>query len=110
MDDTTDMLEAIANLEAFYAHESCGQCTPCREGSLWLNKMTTRMTAGRGRKEDVDMLKNIADQIEGRTICAHGEAVAWPAQSHYNKFKDEYLDKIAHQGDGRYNPNGYPLI
>jgi NADH-quinone oxidoreductase subunit F len=112
MDDTTDMMEAIANLMAFYGHESCGQCTPCREGSLWLNKMTTRMCSGRARTEDVDLMKNIADQIEGRTICAHGEAVAWPTQSHYNKFKDEYLDKIAHQGDGRgrYNPNGYPLI
>ncbi|MDP0496504.1 MAG: NADH-quinone oxidoreductase subunit NuoF [Verrucomicrobiota bacterium JB024] len=112
MDDSTDMMEAIANLMAFYGHESCGQCTPCREGSLWLNKMTTRMCSGRARTEDVDLMKNIADQIEGRTICAHGEAVAWPTQSHYNKFKDEYLDKIARQGDGRgrYNPNGYPLI
>ncbi len=111
MDDSVDMLEALANLNAFYAHESCGQCTPCREGSLWLNKMTTRMCSGDGREEDVPLLKDIADQVVGRTICAHGEAVGWPVQSAVAKFADEYLDKISKQGgDTRYNSAGFPLI
>ena len=111
MDDSTDMLEALANLNAFYAHESCGQCTPCREGSLWLNRITTRMCDGKGREEDVPMLKDIADQVEGRTICAHGEAVAWPVQSGTIKFQDEYLEKVNKQSNGeRFNPIGYPLI
>lgn len=111
MDDSTDMLEAMANINAFYAHESCGQCTPCREGSLWMNKLTTRMTSGGGREEDVPLLLDIADQIAGRTICAHGEAAAWPVQSAVPKFQDEYLDKIKKQSNGeRYNSAGYPLI
>ncbi|WOO39480.1 NADH-quinone oxidoreductase subunit NuoF [Rubellicoccus peritrichatus] len=111
MDDSTDMLEALANLNAFYGHESCGQCTPCREGSLWLQKMTGRMCSGSAREEDVPLLKDIADQVAGRTICAHGEAVAWPVQSAVPKFKDEYLEKIKNQASGqRFNPAGYPLI
>ncbi len=111
MDDSTDMLEALANLNAFYGHESCGQCTPCREGSLWLEKLSGRMTSGKARPEDVPLLKDIADQVAGRTICAHGEAVAWPVQSAVPKFQDEYLDKISKQASGqRYNPAGYPLI
>jgi len=111
MDDSTDMLEALANLNAFYGHESCGQCTPCREGSLWLQKMTTRMCNGNAREEDVPLLKDIADQIAGRTICAHGEAVAWPVQSAVPKFGEEYLRKIGQQNSGqRFNPTGYRLI
>ena len=93
MDDTTDMVEAMANLNAFYAHESCGQCTPCREGSLWLQKISGRLCAGAGQPEDVDLMKSIADQVEGRTICAHGEAVAWPTQSFVTKFRSEFLEK-----------------
>jgi len=101
MDDTTDMVEALANLNAFYAHESCGQCTPCREGSLWLNKITTRVCAGNGRLEDADLVKNIADQVAGRTICAHGEAIAWPCQSNVPKFKDEWEAKVRAQMQAR---------
>ena len=93
MDDGTDMVEALANLNAFYAHESCGQCTPCREGSLWMKKVTTRMMAGEARKEDANLLVNIADQIAGRTICAFGEAAAWPTQSFVEKFRDEFIAK-----------------
>ena len=97
MDDSTDMVEALGNLCAFYAHESCGQCTPCREGSFWLKKVLQRICQGQGRKEDVDLLKNIADQICGRTICAFGEAVAWPVQSSITKFRKEYSEKIKFQ-------------
>ena len=93
MDDRTDMVEALANLNAFYAHESCGQCTPCREGCLWMQKVTTRMTHGQARKEDTDLLVSIADQIAGRTICAFGEAAAWPTQSFVAKFKEEFESK-----------------
>lgn len=93
MDDSTDMVEAMANINAFYAHESCGQCTPCREGSLWLSKITKRMMDGEAYEQDADLLKSIADQIEGRTICAFGEATAWPVQSFISKFKDEFIAK-----------------
>ena len=90
MDDTTDIVAALANLADFYAHESCGQCTPCREGSLWLAKALHRMAHGRGRKQDADYVLNIARNIQGRTICAFGEACAWPVLSFVNKFRDEF--------------------
>ncbi len=82
LDDSTDIVEALANISEFYAHESCGQCTPCREGSLWMAKALRRMTHGEGRKQDADYLVRIADNIPGgRTICAFGEACSWPVQS-----------------------------
>jgi NADH-quinone oxidoreductase subunit F len=90
MDDTTDIVQALANLADFYAHESCGQCTPCREGSLWLAKALHRMSSGHGRKRDADYLLNTAQNIQGRTICAFGEACAWPVLSFVNKFRDEF--------------------
>lgn len=101
MDDSTDIVAALANINAFYAHESCGQCTPCREGSLWLKKVTTRMINGEAREEDADLLKSIADQIEGRTICAHGEATAWPVQSFVLKFRDEFVEYARKQAKER---------
>jgi NADH-quinone oxidoreductase subunit F len=94
MDDTVDIVEALANLSEFYAHESCGQCTPCREGSLWMNKALQRMAHGAGRAADADYLVKIADNIPGgRTICAFGEACSWPVQSFVAKFKDEFVAK-----------------
>jgi NADH-quinone oxidoreductase subunit F len=90
MDDSTDMVQALANINAFYAHESCGQCTPCREGSLWMKKITARMVHDTARTEDGALLKSVADQIAGRTICAFGEACAWPTQSFIAKFGDEF--------------------
>lgn len=101
MDDSTDMVEALGNINAFYAHESCGQCTPCREGSLWMKKITTRMLAGQARREDADLLKSVADQIAGRTICAFGEACAWPTQSFVTKFKEEFVAKAEEQSGDR---------
>src|SRR6059036_1824600 len=95
MDDSTDIVEALANIAEFYAHESCGQCTPCREGSLWMAKALHRLTHGQGRKEDADYLLHIAQNIQGRTICAFGEACAWPVLSFVNKFKDEFEAKGA---------------
>jgi NADH-quinone oxidoreductase subunit F len=90
MDDSVNMVEALANINAFYSHESCGQCTPCREGSLWMKKITTRMVHGEAREQDATLLKNVADQIPGRTICAFGEACSWPTQSFLAKFGDEF--------------------
>jgi NADH-quinone oxidoreductase subunit F len=90
MDDSVNMVEALANINAFYAHESCGQCTPCREGSLWMKRITGRMVHGEARVEDGALLKSVADQIAGRTICAFGEACAWPTQSFIAKFGDEF--------------------
>jgi NADH-quinone oxidoreductase subunit F len=96
MDDSTDIVEALANISDFYAHESCGQCTPCREGSLWMSKALHRLTHGEGRKSDADYLLRIADNIPGgRTICAFGEACSWPVQSFVAKFKDEFIAKGA---------------
>ncbi len=92
MDDSTDIVEALANIAEFYAHESCGQCTPCREGSLWMSKALHRLTHGQGRRQDADYLMQIADNIPGgRTICAFGEACSWPVQSFVGKFKDEFV-------------------
>jgi NADH-quinone oxidoreductase subunit F len=94
MDDSTDIVEALANIAEFYAHESCGQCTPCREGSLWMSKALHRLTHGEGRAGDADYLIKIADNIPGgRTICAFGEACSWPVQSFVAKFKDEFVAK-----------------
>lgn len=90
LDDSRDMVWTLNNINEFYAHESCGQCTPCREGSLWMKKITDRMLLGGGVVQDPDTLKAVADNIAGRTICAFGEACAWPTQSFVEKFKDEF--------------------
>ncbi len=87
MDDSRDMVWALNNINEFYAHESCGQCTPCREGSLWMKKMTEPDAARRRGQTDPDVLKSVADNIAGRTICAFGEACAWPTQSFVAKFR-----------------------
>ena len=90
MDDSRSMVECLANLSAFYAHESCGQCTPCREGSLWLAKGLHRLEQGEGRKQDAEYLTHIAQNIQGRTICAFGEAASWPVLSFTKKFREEF--------------------
>jgi len=90
LDDSRDMVWVLNNINEFYAHESCGQCTPCREGSLWMKKITERMLDGGGVTEDPHTLKTIGDNIAGRTICAFGEACAWPTQSFVEKFPDEF--------------------
>jgi len=95
MDDTTDMVAALANLAAFYAHESCGQCTPCREGSLWMSKILNRMARGGGGPDDAASLLRIAQNIQGRTICAFGEACAWPVLSFAGKFREEFEARCA---------------
>jgi NADH-quinone oxidoreductase subunit F len=90
LDDSRDVVSVLNNINEFYAHESCGQCTPCREGSLWMKKITDRMLRGGGVTEDPNTLKSIGDNIAGRTICAFGEACAWPTQSFVQKFPEEF--------------------
>ena len=90
LDNTRSMVDTLDNVSEFYAHESCGQCTPCREGSLWMSKALHRLTHGEGRKQDADYLLHIAQNIQGRTICAFGEACSWPVLSFVKKFKDEF--------------------
>ena len=90
MDKSTDIVRAISRLSYFYKHESCGQCTPCREGSLWMAKALKRMRSGQARRGDADYLRHIAQYIQGRTICAFGEACAWPVLSFVDKFRDDF--------------------
>src|SRR2546421_6446200 len=90
LDDSRDMVWVLNNINEFYAHESCGQCTPCREGSLWMKKITDRMLLGGGVMQDPATLKSIGDNIAGRTICAFGEACAWPTQSFVEKFPEDF--------------------
>jgi NADH-quinone oxidoreductase subunit F len=90
LDDSRDMVWALNNINEFYAHESCGQCTPCREGALWMKKITDRMLLGGGVMQDPTTLKTVADNIAGRTICAFGEACAWPTQSFVEKFSEDF--------------------
>jgi NADH-quinone oxidoreductase subunit F len=101
MDDSSSMVDVLANINEFYAHESCGQCTPCREGSLWMKRITNRMVHGVARAEDGQLLKSVADQIAGRTICAFGEACAWPTQSFVAKFGDDFKSYQASKEAGR---------
>jgi len=109
LDDSADIIEALSNIAEFYAHESCGQCTPCREGSLWMAKALHRLTHGEGRKGDADYLARIADNIPGgRTICAFGEACAWPVQSFVGKFREEFVTRGAADEEGRARPGAGP--
>ncbi len=91
IDDSRSISWVLNNINAFYAHESCGQCTPCREGSLWMKKITDRIVAGTASPNDVETLESVAYQIDGRTICAFGEAAAWPTESFIAKFRDELM-------------------
>ena len=90
MDETTCMVDALYRLSEFYMDESCGQCTPCREGTGWLVRLLHKIKSGHGEEGDVDRLVNVANGIEGRTICALGEAAAWPVQSFVRNFRDEF--------------------
>ncbi len=94
MDKSTDMIKAIARLAYFYKHESCGQCTPCREGTGWMWRVLTRMVEGRAEKREIDMLLDVSKQIEGHTICALGDAAAWPVQGLITHFRHEIEARI----------------
>ena len=94
MDKSTDIVGCIARLSRFYMHESCGQCTPCREGTGWLWRMMLRMVDGRASLEEITMLEDVTREIEGHTICAHGDAAAWPIQGLIRHFRPELERRI----------------
>ncbi|KAG5675534.1 hypothetical protein PVAND_005430 [Polypedilum vanderplanki] len=94
MDKSTDVIKAIARLIAFYKHESCGQCTPCREGVSWMNKVMTRFVTGNARPEEIDMLWEVSKQIEGHSICALGDGAAWPVQGLIRHFRPEIENRM----------------
>ena len=94
MDKSTDIVRAIARLARFYKHESCGQCTPCREGTGWMWRVLTRMAEGRAEKREIDMLLEVSKQVEGHTICALGDAAAWPVQGLITHFRHEIEARI----------------
>ncbi len=96
MDETTDMVLACQRISRFYYKESCGQCTPCREGTGWMYRVLTRIVEGRGRPEDIELLKAAAGQIEGHTICAFGEAAAWPVQGFLRHYWHEFEYYVEH--------------
>ncbi len=97
MDDTTCMVKALTRISRFYYAESCGQCTPCREGCGWMHRVIKRIEEGNGTMEDLDLLESAAGQIEGHTICAFGDAAAWPVQSFLKHFRDEFEYHIKHR-------------
>ena len=97
MNDTRCMVRSLRRLSYFYYEESCGQCTPCREGTGWLWRMVDRIERGEGRMEDLDVLNNVADNIAGRTICALGDAAALPVKSFLKHFRDEFAYHIEHK-------------
>jgi NADH-quinone oxidoreductase subunit F len=98
MDETTCMVSVLRRIARFYYAESCGQCTPCREGTGWLYRVLTRITEGRGAEADLDMLVDVANKIEGHTICALGDAAAWPVQSFLKHFRHEFEYMVEHAG------------
>ena len=98
MDQSTDIIRAIARLSYFYKHESCGQCTPCREGTGWMYRVLDRMARGQAHKREIDMLLDVTHQIEGHTICALGDAAAWPVQgliAHFRHVIEERIDQYS---------------
>ncbi len=97
MDDTTCMVRALERLSYFYFEESCGQCTPCREGTGWLYRIVHRIETGQGRPEDLDLLLDLCENIAGRTICALGDAAAWPVQGFLKHFRSEFEYHIEHK-------------
>jgi len=94
MDEDTDIPDVLERISRFYHHESCGQCTPCREGTGWMEKIIKRINRGDGKMEDLDVLLDVANNIEGNTICALGDAAAWPVQSAIKRFREEFEAKI----------------
>lgn len=96
MDDTTDMVKVLQRISRFYFSESCGQCTPCREGTGWLYRMISRIVAGDGKPEDIERLDDVASKIEGRTICALGDAAAMPVHSFIKHYREEFTYYIEH--------------
>ena len=101
MDQSTDVIKAIWRLSAFFKHESCGQCTPCREGTGWMMRVMHRLVTGEAEVEEIDMLLDVTKQVEGHTICALGDAAAWPIQGLIRNFRGEIEDRLKAKKTGR---------
>lgn len=99
MDDSRKMSWVLNNINHFYAHESCGQCTPCREGSMWMRKISDRIVEGKATPEDIKTLEEVAYQIDGRTVCAFGEASSWPVEAMIDKFRDELTSETSEDNE-----------
>ena len=99
MDKSVDMIAAIRRLSHFYKHESCGQCTPCREGTGWMESILERMEVGEANVREIPMLEEISRSIEGHTICALGDAAAWPVQGLIRRFKHVVEDRLTNPDD-----------
>ena len=109
MDKSTDLIRAVARLAYFYKHESCGQCTPCREGTGWMWRVLERMVKGESETSEIDTLLDVASQVEGHTICALGDAAAWPIQGLIRHFRQEIEDRITNYRQGRPHVQGVTL-
>jgi len=94
MDEDTDVIKVLSRIAHFYHHESCGQCTPCREGTGWMEKILHNFESSEATLEDIDLLLDVANNIEGNTICALGDAAAWPVQSVIKKFRGEFERRV----------------
>jgi NADH-quinone oxidoreductase subunit F len=97
MDETRCMVKSLLRLSYFYTHESCGQCTPCREGTGWLWRLVNRIEHGQGRQDDLALLDSVAESIMGRTICALGDAAAMPVRGMLKHFRDEFVHHVEHK-------------
>jgi NADH-quinone oxidoreductase subunit F len=109
MDKSTDLVRAIARLSYFYKHESCGQCTPCREGTGWMWRVMERMATGEAEMSEIDVLLDVASQVEGHTICALGDAAAWPIQGLFRHFRPEIEARITAYRAGKPHVQGVTL-
>ena len=109
MDKSTDIVRAIARLAYFYKHESCGQCTPCREGTGWMYRVLDRMARGEAQKREIDLLLDVSYQIEGHTICALGDAAAWPVQGLIRHFRHVIEERIDQYAANPHSDGGIPL-
>jgi len=110
MDKSTDLIKAISRISYFYKHESCGQCTPCREGTGWMWRVMERMAAGTADPKEIDLLLDVTTQVEGHTICALGDAAAWPIQGLFRHFRHEVEERIANYRAGKPHVQGASLI
>ncbi len=110
MDKSTDLIKAISRISYFYKHESCGQCTPCREGTGWMWRVMERMAAGTAEMREIDMLLEVTTQVEGHTICALGDAAAWPIQGLFRHFRPEVEARISSYRTGKPHVQGAALL
>ena len=110
MDRSTDLIRAISRISYFYKHESCGQCTPCREGTGWMWRVMERMAGGQAEMREIDMLLEVTTQVEGHTICALGDAAAWPIQGLFRHFRPEVEARISSYRTGKPHVQGAALL